>query len=216
MLPTYRRSYSKLTDEGGLDLNDSLPYQSEGIYHQKRVINPYESAIIVMDPWIDMPSNHLTEYYGKIAVSKIVPLVKAAEKKGHPVIVLTNNCNNFQYNCKITDILQDMVNKKQITVIYHQDMDDDQFANYLKKKQINTLFYIGFTSNMCIIGRNMGMIPMKNNGFQLFFVPEASAAMEEKDTWGNQSIHKVTTKVISQWIGEIVKYDDMMNALSAH
>jgi nicotinamidase-related amidase len=217
ILPTYRRSYFSLTEEGVLDLKKSLPYRAEGIYYQNRSINPYESAIIVMDPWIDMASNHLNEYYGKIAESKIVPLVQAAQAKGHPVIVLTNNCNAVQYNCKITDELQDMANKKQVTIIYHQDMnDDEQFSDYLKKRKIKTLFYVGFASNMCVIGRQMGMIPMKINGFQLFFVPEASAAVEEKDTWSNQSIHKGTTKVISQWIGEIVKYDDMMKSLSAY
>lgn len=216
MLPTYLRSYFRLTEEGHLDLKNSLPYRSEGIYYQNRVINPYESAIIVMDPWIDMASNHLNEYFGKISESKIVPLVKAAQAIGHPVIILTNNCNVSKYNCKITHKLQDMVNKKQATILYHQDMNGNQFSYYLKKQQINTLFYVGFSSNMCVIGRRKGMIPMKLNGFQLFFIPEASAAVEEKDTWSNQSIHKGTTKVISQWIGEIVKYDDMMSALSVH
>lgn len=215
-LATYSRSYYGLLTNGRLDLKDSLPYRSEGIYHHSRAINPNESAIIVMDPWIDSPSDHLNEYYGNIAESKIVPLVRAAQTKGHPVIVLTNDCNFTQYSCKIHDELQDMANKEQISVIYHQSMDDEQFSNYLKKRQIKTLFYIGFASNMCVIGRKMGMIPMKLNGFQLLFVPEASAAVEEKDTWNSQSIHKETTKVISQWIGEIAKYEDMMNALSTN
>ena len=216
ILPAYSRSYFGLTNTGSLDLKDSLPYRSEGVYHYSRTINPKESAIIVMDPWIDMASNHLNEYYGKIAESKVVPLVRAAQAKGHPVIVLTNDCNAVQYNCRVTDELQDMIEKKQINLVYHQDMDGDQFSDYLKKQQIKTLFYIGFASNMCVIGRKMGMIPMKHNGFRLFFVPEASAAVEEKDTWKDQSIHKGTTNLISQWIGEIVKYEDMMNALSTN
>lgn len=216
LLPTYSLSYFALTDKGNLDLKGSLPYRSEGIYHHSRTISPNESAIIVMDPWIDMASDHLNEYYGKIAKLKIVPLVRAAHAKGHPVIVLTNNCKAVKYNCKVTDELQGMIENNKISVVYHQDMDDEQFSYYLKTQKIDTLFYIGFASNMCVIGRKMGMIPMKHNGFKLFFVPEASAAVEENDTWNDQSIHKGTTKMISQWIAEIVKYEDMMNALSSN
>jgi len=44
-------------------------------------------------------------------------------------------------------------------------------------------------------------------GFSLFFVPEASAAVK----FQNSSIHAVTTSIISQWIGEIIRFDDFMN-----
>ncbi len=214
ILPTYSLSYFSLTSEGDLDLKNALPYPSEGTYHYRRAINPIESAIIVMDPWIDMPSEYLNDYYGKISETKIVPLVKAARTKGHPVIVLTNDCNSVSYSCRVTDELQEMIDKNQINVFYHQEMDGDRFSDYLKRQNINTLAYVGFASNMCVIGRKTGMIPMKHKGFRLFFVPEASAAVEEQGTWEDQSVHKATTKLISQWIAEIVEYEAMMNALS--
>ena len=56
----------------------------------------------------------------------------------------------------------------------------------------------------------MGMIPMIHQGFRLFFIPEASAAVEFPDTWEDQSIHRATTKVISQGIAEIVEFDDFL------
>jgi hypothetical protein len=65
---------------------------------------------------------------------------------------------------------------------------------------------------MCVIGRRMGMIPMTHRGFRIFFVPEASAAVEYADTWHDQSMHKATTKIISQWIAEIIDYDEFMEA----
>jgi hypothetical protein len=66
---------------------------------------------------------------------------------------------------------------------------------------------------MCVIGRSMGMIPMKNHGFNIYFIPEASAAIEYAESWKNQSIHKSTTRIISQWIAEIIDYDEFMKAV---
>jgi nicotinamidase-related amidase len=95
-------------------------------------------------------------------------------------------------------------------------MDDDEFAIYLRTQGVKSLIYTGFASNACVIGRQMGMIPMVQQGFQTFFVPKASAATEFADSWDDGSIHKATTKIISQWIGEIIEYDDLMNVLSSN
>jgi hypothetical protein len=75
--------------------------------------------------------------------------------------------------------------------------------------------YVGFASNMCVIGRRMGMIPVVQQGFKTYFVPEASAAVETEETWETGSMHRETTNLISQWIAEIVHYDDLMQAGAA-
>ncbi len=56
------------------------------------------------------------------------------------------------------------------------------------------------------------MIPMTHQGFKILFMPDASAAVEYDDTWHDQSIHKATTKMISQWIAEIIDYEEFMEA----
>src|SRR5262245_20711610 len=63
---THRQSYFRLDENGGLVERDGLPFRDEKIYHLKRTIDPAKTTIIVMDPWIDMASNHLSEYYGRI------------------------------------------------------------------------------------------------------------------------------------------------------
>lgn len=83
----------------------------------------------------------------------------------------------------------------------------------MRSQGIDSLIYIGFASNMCVIGRRMGMIPMVHEGFKLFFVPEASAAVEYPDTWQDQSIHRATTRIISQWIAEVIDYEEFMQAV---
>lgn len=62
---------------------------------------------------------------------------------------------------------------------------------------------------MCVLGRPAGIINMLQEGFSLFFIPEASAAMETKDTWESQKIHKATTKIISQSMAKLIKYSDI-------
>ncbi len=101
----------------------------------------------------------------------------------------------------------------EIIKLFHDDFDDDRFAHYLRSQGIDSLIYIGFSSNMCVIGRRTGMIPMVQQGFRIFFVPGASAAIELADTWNEQSIHKTSTTIISQWIAEIIDYNDFMNVL---
>jgi len=209
---TYRQSYFQLDDNGGLVEANGLPIRGEKIYKLKRKIDPATAAIVVMDPWIDMASDHLNEYYGRILESHVAPLVSKGLERGHRVIVLTNDPKVVKYNTKIYPKLAALVADGKATLLYHQNLDDDQFAEYLHKAGVSTLIYAGFASNMCVIGRRMGMIPMVQQGFKTYFVPEASAAVETEGTWESGSVHRETTKIISQWIAEIVPYDEYMQA----
>ena len=55
-----------------------------------------------------------------------------------------------------------------------------------------------------------GMIPMIHHGFRMFFVPEASAAIEWEENGDDNATHEATTRIISQWIAEILRFDDFM------
>jgi hypothetical protein len=211
-LTTTRLSYFALDKNGNLELQKSLPYRAEGMYRFDRTISPNSTAIVIMDPWVDNPSEHLSQYYGKVIESRIIPLVKRAFTRGHPIIVLTNNPSKVKYSAKIHHELQALVENGKASMLFHQDFDDDGFATYLHSEGIESLIYTGFASNKCVIGRRMGMIPMTHQGFKIFFIPEASAASECADTWHDKSIHKATTTIISQWIAEIINYDEFMEA----
>ncbi len=211
-LTTSRHSYFALDSNGNLKLQKSLPYRLEGTYRFHRTINSNSTAIVIMDPWVDMASEHLNEYYGEVVESRIIPLVKQALTRGHPIIVLTNDPKNVKYNTKIHHELQKLVENGKASILFHQDLDDEGFAAYLHSQGIESLIYTGFASNTCVVGRRMGMIPMTHQGFKILFIPDASAAVEYTDTWDDQSIHKATTKIISQWIAEIIDYEEFMEA----
>lgn len=210
---TTRRSYFALDANGQFKLKDSVPYRSERVYPFLRTINSSSTAVIIMDPWVDMPTKHLNEYAKKITESRIIPLVKKALYLGHPIVILTNDQKKSNHSAKIHPVLQSFADDGKAIILFHQDYDDDSFAAYLSARKIDSLIYVGFSSNMCVIGRSMGMIPMKNHGFNIYFIPEASAAIEYAESWNNQSIHKSTTRIISQWIAEILDYDEFMKAV---
>ncbi|MDP6778519.1 MAG: isochorismatase family protein [Candidatus Latescibacteria bacterium] len=210
-ITTQRQSYFKLDSNGVLEEENGLPFRSEGTYRLERVIDPGTTAIVIMDPWIDMASTHLNETYGQITESRVLPLVAKALERGHPVITLTNDPDKVGYNTDIHPDLSALASRGKIEVIYHQDLDDREFAERLRSRGINALIYTGFASNMCVIGRRMGMIPMVHHGFKLFFIPEASAAVEYPDTWDSQSIHHAITKIVGQWVAEIIDYDEFMD-----
>ena len=218
-LATSRLSFFSLDQQGNIDLRESLPREAEGTYRLERTINTNSTAIVVMDPWVDMASKQMNEYYWKILELRILPIVERALARGHPIIVLTNNPSwirhtksTVKYNTKIHPELQTLADNGKVSLLYHQDFDDESFAAYLRSQGIDTMIYTGFASNMCVIGRRMGMIPMTHKGFKMFFIPDASAAVEHAETWQDQSIHKATTKIISQWIAEIIDYDEFMEA----
>ena len=211
-LTTARLSYFALDSNGNLKLRNSLPWRAEGLYLFNRTIDPNGVAVVIMDPWRDMPSEHLNEYNGNIIESHILPFVNRALSRGHPIIVLTNDPKSVKYNTKIHSELQTLVENGNVRMMFHQELDDECFAAYLHSNGIKSIVYTGFASNVCVLGRKTGMISMKSQGFQIFFMPEASAAMEFADTWDEQPIHDATTKIISQWVAEIIDFDEFMNA----
>lgn len=214
-LTTFRYSYFSLDSNGNPEVHVSSPFQIEKMHRFNRTINPYRTGIIIMDPWVDMISE-VSEFYDKIIESRIIPLVKQALTHGHPIIILTNDPNKVRYpghNTKIHYALQTLVDSGKANLLFHQDWDEKRFADYLHAQGIESLIYTGFASNVCLIGRKTGMVSMNNQGFRIFFVPDASAAAEYEDILRDQSIHKAATKIIANWIAEIIDYGEFMKAL---
>ena len=164
-----------------------------------------ETAFIVMDPW---PTNEKKEY---IIQNKIIPLIELAAKKNHMTFILTTDpmyepgTNNI-----IHKDLEHMIGKN-IFLIYHDDFKSESFSEYLFLNNINTLIYLGFDSNACVIDRDLGIVQMKLSGFRTFFIPEASAAHENINS---NKFHTEATKMIKRYWGGEIKYQELINILS--
>ena len=72
----------------------------------------------------------------------------------------------------------------------------NQLHRLLRNRKILHLFYAGFATNMCLIDRDYGMRAMKNRGYNLILLRDATTGVETHDTVANL----LTTKVYVQQI----------------
>ncbi len=214
---TWKKSLFQLSDTGDLipeikDGNKRFYKIKEGRYEFSRAFVSTRTALVIMDPWADSGSLKLNRFYEKVFRERLLPAVNHALKLGFSVIVLTNDPkrHDLAYGAEISQPLMRLVKKGEISILYHIDHDDRTFEKYLKSRHIESLIYVGFASNMCVIGMPMGMIPMFHRGFKLFYIPEASAAFEFGDSWDTGNVHRQTTSLISQWVAEIINFQDFI------
>lgn len=218
-IPTTQLSFFERNSNGALMLDkQNRPYQGKQETVTSNVeFSPANTALFVIDPWNDMPSDFLNQYYGKIIQSYILPLTQKASASGFPTYIFTNDCKAIKpvpYSCKIPEKFNSMAKAYPYTeIIYWQDLKVTTFIKSLREQGIKHIIYTGFSSNVCIIGRPIGMINMLQEGFSLYFIPKASAALETQKTWKSQKIHHATTTIISQWMAKLIKYDDIFSKL---
>ncbi|MCL2123926.1 MAG: hypothetical protein FWH34_07510 [Desulfovibrionaceae bacterium] len=221
LMPTTRTSYYELDEKGQLV---SLPPGPDGVVHYSvreaeyrfsRRLIPAQTALIIMDAWPDSGSPQLNQLWRPIYADYILPAVRHAMQLGMQVLCLTNDPikHPTQYTTRVYPELEKLAAEQKIILAYHDDFaGSGDFADFLKKRGITSLIYTGFASNACVIARPTGIIPMFLAHFKLYFMPEASAALEWQDTWQSKGIHKATTRIISQFAAEIIAFNDFMSA----
>lgn len=172
-----------------------------------------DTAIVVIDPWnLDEPITPNKTRAEGIMQNKLIPLVEQLLKKDYLIYVATNKCEkNQKINCGAH---KDFPESKNVEFVYHQHETTQSFENKLRKKGIKNLIYIGFASNQCVLGsRSMSMIPMYRSKFKIYYIPDASSAMETNETFLTELIHEATTLTVSQWVAEILDHNEVMSAL---
>jgi len=71
-----------------------------------------------------------------------------------------------------------------------------QLHRLLKDRGILHLFYAGFATNICLIGRDYGMVPMRRRGYNLILLRDCTSAVENHYTVADL----LTTKVFMMHI----------------
>lgn len=173
-----------------------------------------KSALVIIDPWETSANNFLSEKHKEIYLTKILPLINISVEKKLNIFIFTNKFENKGYNEKIYRELQVYVNKRKIIKKTHQNVTDIDFAKILKKKKIENLIYLGFSSNMCIINRRVGILGMTFRNFKTYFIPEASMALE-RENWEQKTVHKYTTDLISRNSNGLIDLSEFKNRLQA-
>lgn len=199
---------------GALVFDNGAPIFSPAMIRAPVSIDPCTTAIVIVDPWLDLPVEAI-----QIMEDRIVPLVRLASSAGHLVIILTNDPKTTPYYAHCYPGLTQMVDGNRVNLFYHQQYGNDPcatsqaFCKWLKNHNIDTLIYAGFASNACVIGRPMGMVMMYHQGLNLYFVPEASMACELPETMKNQALHYATSIYISHFSKGLLHWEDLMKAM---
>lgn len=176
-----------------------------------------DTAFFVIDPWNDFPSDFLNEYYGEITNKYVLPLIERANHHNFPIFIFTNNCKDLSHFCSIPKQFIDLSNSKNVKIIYWQDISNTKdFIENLQKMGIKKIIYTGFASNCCILYRPTGIIEMQKQGFLVYFIPKASAAVEITETWQSGELHKFSSIMIAQVLGSLIEYDDIFPKLDSN
>jgi hypothetical protein len=199
-------SVSRRVDNTHLKINDAF-------LDTKVNLSNSDTAIVVIDPWnLSEPITPNKTRAEGILQNKLIPLVEELLKKDYLTYVATNKCEkNQRLNCGAHE---DFPESKNVEFVYHQHETSRSFENKLRKKGIKNLIYIGFASNQCVLGsRSTSMIPMYRSKFKIYYIPDASSALETNETFLTEAIHEATTLTVSQWVAEILDYNEVMSAL---
>ncbi|MBN2115201.1 MAG: isochorismatase family protein [Anaerolineales bacterium] len=201
---------------GAMLLRNGLPYPDPGTgyYEFERMLNPAKTVIICMDCWRGMLDPELEAEFNDVAVNQIYPLMEAAADQGFTTVFLTNNPAQYSYNFGVNLNLAPIVWYHGGTVLYHQTYDMDNgttFGNWLRARGIDTLIYVGFASNACVLGRREGMFSMQYQFSKIYAVPEAMAGVEYT-ALGDGTVHDASSLIISLQF-EIMPLDGLVNAL---
>ena len=90
-----------------------------------------------------------------------------------------------------------------------------KFVKELEKKNIENLVYTGYSTHLCVLYRNTGLMEMYHsnghNQLNLYIIPEATLAyVAESEDINIQMRNDVCTMLSQQGIAEIITWEDFM------
>ena len=90
-----------------------------------------------------------------------------------------------------------------------------QWDAWLREKGIDTLIYVGFCTNLCILDAPGGMRLMAPLGYRCIILREATLAVEFPDTLEQRLNTEVSLRFIEAWVGYTASNQDFLKAGTA-
>jgi nicotinamidase-related amidase len=91
----------------------------------------------------------------------------------------------------------------------------EQFDQWLREREITTLLYTGFATNLCILESPAAMKPMRERGYRCVILREATMAVEFPDTLEVLGHTRAALQYIEAWVGYSAGVEDLRSALTA-
>lgn len=89
---------------------------------------------------------------------------------------------------------------------------DDQWDDWLRERGIDTLVYVGFCTNLCILDAPGGMRRMAPRGYRCILLRDATLGVEFPDTLEDRTHTKVALRYIEAWVGYTASTADFVAA----
>lgn len=175
------------------------------------LLSPERTAFIIIDPWVDNPSEAINRKGSEVVGDYILPLAERFASCGARIIIATNA---YIYEpSRIDPRLQALVDAGQAERIFHQDYDTSEKVDALLSG-VDALVYSGFSTNMCVLFRPLGIMPMHYarpaEPYALYVVPEATAAFAFTTAADNLRLRDDTLITLAQnRITLLLQYEDL-------
>jgi nicotinamidase-related amidase len=89
----------------------------------------------------------------------------------------------------------------------------EQFDSWLRDREITTLLYTGFCTNLCILDSPAAMKAMQAQGYRCVILREATMAVEFPDTLETLMHTRAALQYIEAWVGYSASAADLRRAL---
>jgi nicotinamidase-related amidase len=88
-----------------------------------------------------------------------------------------------------------------------------QFDAWLREREITTLLYTGFATNLCILDSPAAMKAMRGLGYRCVILREATLGVEFPETLETRTHTRAALQYIEAWVGYSASADDLLRAL---
>lgn len=90
----------------------------------------------------------------------------------------------------------------------------DQFDAWLRTSNIDTLLYVGFCANLCILDSPAAMKAMSSRGYRCVLLREATLALEFAETVEQRINTAVAIRYVESWVGYSASALDYISAMA--
>lgn len=202
MITLNTRKLTRSEDENKFDTENDSAYR---FFDEK--INLSRAALVLIDVWSHHNNDGWLERVRQHQKSTLVPLLELARKHSMTIIHAPHEKEIARACTPLPgELVLDFFNSIDDTIELH---------NYLRANQIDTLFLAGYSSNLCLIGRPVGIVKMHMLGYNIIVLRDCTIAFETSETLEGELTNKVTIDIIeSQW-GRTTTLEDLRLALES-
>lgn len=180
-----------------LVFNDSkYEFQDELI-----TIYPNETAVLIIDPWdiVEEPRGEIIDGYKNKVANNIGLVLSPALKKFREINLKILVASYVSFDLVDERILNnENINLAFINEGYGIQKQVDLFNAYLKKNNINTIIYAGYSADGCLLSRPIGALRMLDEVDRVIVLKDSIVAKEYDYTIDKELMKEISINMIEK------------------